>query len=503
MNDTALALEARGVVKSFNKVEVLHGVDFCVKKGEIHGLVGGNGAGKSTLMKIINGVYKPDSGEILINGVPMKSHTPREAQAAGISMVYQEFSLVSTMTVAQNLYLANEPIKGGLIDDKRIIKRAREVFKRLNVEIDPRASVGSLNVGNKQLVEIAKALMHQEPSIIILDEPTASLSKHEIDTLFNIMNELKKSGISIILVSHHLQEIMQMCDSATVLRDGKTVLSSSIADTTMEEIVAAIIGKKAAKNEYLPPAHPRSEVPLMTVENLKWKNVVNGVSFSLYGGEILGLAGMMGSGRTEIVNMLYGISKPTSGNIIFKDHKANIRHPADAIQAGIALVPEERHTNGLILGDTIRMNVLLPIWQRLSSFGWIRDKKGKIIVQNMIEHLHIKTTGMEQKVLNLSGGNQQKVVFAKSISSEPQVFLLDDPTMGVDIEFKSSIAKSIRSLADEGNAVLLISGELDEMARIADRILVIRQGKIVGEITRDSGREISEKTLVVASQGIN
>jgi ribose transport system ATP-binding protein len=303
MSDATIALEARGIVKVFNRVEVLHGVDFSVKKGEVHGLVGGNGAGKSTLMKIINGVYRPDKGEIFVGGAPARYSTPHEARAAGISMVYQEFSLVPTMTVAQNLYLANEPKKAGFIDDKGIVRRAKEVFSRLNVDIDPKAYVGNLSVGNKQLVEIAKALMLKEPSILIFDEPTSSLSRQEIDILFKIMDDLKKSGIALILVSHHLQEIMQLCDSATVLRDGKAVLSTSIKDTSMDEIVTAIIGKKAAKNEYLPPAAQRSAEPLLTVENLRWKSVVKDVSFSMYGGEILGLAGMMGSGRTEIVNI--------------------------------------------------------------------------------------------------------------------------------------------------------------------------------------------------------
>lgn len=502
MNNTTSALEAHGIVKAFNRVEVLHGVDFCAKKGEIHGLVGGNGAGKSTLMKIINGVYKPDAGQIFVNGSPVRYGTPHEARAAGISMVYQEFSLVPTMTVAQNLYLANEPVRGGIIDERTILRHAKDVFSRMNVDIDPKAYVGNLNVGNKQLVEIAKALMLKEPSILIFDEPTASLSRQEIDILFNIMNNLKRSGIALILVSHHLQEIMQLCDSATVLRDGKTALTTRIEDTSMDEIVSAIIGKKAAKTEYIPPVAPRSAEPLLTVENLRWKNIIKDVSFSLHGGEILGLAGMMGSGRTEIVNMLYGITRPTSGRIIYKNTRKAIRHPADAIASGIVLVPEERRTNGLILSDTIRMNILLPIWKRLSRFGVIDDNKGKSIAREMVKRLGIKTTSIDQKVMNLSGGNQQKVVFAKNISCDPKIFLLDDPTVGVDIEFKSSIAQSIRSLADAGNAVLLISGELDEMARVADRILVIRQGVIVEEIERSSGREISEKTLVFASQMI-
>lgn len=502
MSDTTNALNVQGIVKIFNRVEVLHGVDFSAKKGEIHGLVGGNGAGKSTLMKIINGVYKPDAGELLVNGIPARFNTPHEARAAGISMVYQEFSLVPTMTVAQNLCLANEPLRAGIIDDKTILHRAKDVFNRMNVDIDPKAYVENLSVGNKQLVEIAKALMLKDPSTLIFDEPTASLSRQEIDILFKIMNDLKRSGIALILVSHHLQEIMQVCDSVTVLRDGKTVLSTRIEETSMDQIVSAIIGKKATNNDYLPPAAPRDAEPLLRAEKLCWKNIVKDVSFSLYGGEILGLAGMMGSGRTEIVNMLYGISRPTSGRIIYKGAYKNMKHPADAIASGIVLVPEERRTNGLILSDAIRMNMMLPIWKRLSRLGIINDRKGKKIARDMVERLSIKTTDIDQKVMNLSGGNQQKVVFAKNIACEPKVFLLDDPTVGVDIEFKSNIAQSIRNLADAGNAVLLISGELDEMARIADRILVIRQGVIAEEIDRASGQEISEKTLVFASQMI-
>lgn len=495
MNQYVLSTDK--IVKSFYKNEVLHGVDFHVGYGEIHGLVGGNGAGKSTLMKIINGVYSKDEGVIQVDGKEANYNTVLDAQNIGISMVYQEFSLIPTMSVADNLLLAREPIKSGLIDKKSINEKAGEVFKRLNVKIDPLTNIEDLSVGNMQIVEIAKAIVLNNTKVLILDEPTASLSKVEIESLFNTMRELKEKGISIILVSHHLSEIMEICDKVTVLRDGINVLSKSIADTNLEEIISAMLGQSASAHEYIPPSVKRSRAPILEVKHLCWKDRVKDVSFSLYGGEVLGLVGAMGSGKTELLNMLFGLSRPDSGEILLRGKQLHLNHPKAAIQYGISMVPEDRRTCGIIAEHSIRMNVLLPIWSKLLNLFFIKDKEGIKLTQKYIDKMDVKCQNIEEKIGTLSGGNQQKVVFAKSLVSAPEVFLLDDPTVGVDIAAKSSISKLIRSLADEGKAILLVSGEFDEIEKIAEKVLIFSDGRITETIIRGQD-EISETSLTAA-----
>ncbi|MDD3403093.1 MAG: sugar ABC transporter ATP-binding protein [Hespellia sp.] len=500
MTDERLILEIHDIYKSFYQNEVLHGVDFSLKAGEIHGLVGGNGAGKSTLMKIINGVYRKDSGVIKVDGEEVFFHTALDARKAGIAMVYQEFSLIPSMTVMDNLFLANEKKKKGLLDRKEMYLRTKEVLARLHLDVDPNLSVEELSVGNKQILEIAKALMHQNTKVLILDEPTASLTGHEIEILFQLMREVKAQKIGVILVSHHLQEIMDICDVVTILRGGVDVLSQKTDETNLENMVSAMVGHKVEKQEYLAPSVARTREPILQVKNLYWKNMIQDVSFSVYGGEVVGIAGMMGSGRTEILNMLYGLAKPSAGQILLNGKEIHLNHPHQAITQGIGMVPEDRRTCGIIAEQSVRMNILLPIWKRISKRGMIQEKKGRKIAQEAVENLSIKTSGMEQSLSDLSGGNQQKVVFAKSIVSEPKIYLLDDPTVGVDVEFKSSICREIRKIADHRNAILLVTGELDEMAKIADRILILKHGSIIGEIVREAGQEITEEKLLLACQ---
>ncbi len=492
-------LSVQNVYKSFGKNEVLHGVDFHVKSGQIHGLVGGNGAGKSTLMKIINGVYAKDKGTIFVNGEEVNYTNSIGAQNVGISMVYQELSLIQTMSVGDNLFLAREPVKKGLglINKKEIIKKADEVFKRLNVDIDPTANVEDLSVGNMQIVEIGKAILLSKTKVLILDEPTASLSDVEIQSLFKIMRDLKAKGISIILVSHHLQEIMEICDEVTVLRDGMNALSKKVVDTSLGEIIAAMLGESVAAQGYLEASGKRSDAPILEVKNICLKNKVQNISFSLYGGEVVGLVGVMGSGRTEILNMIYGLEKPDSGQIMLKGKQVRVMHPEEAIRNGIAMVPEDRRTCGIIADQSIRMNVLLPIWNRIKGIFFIKDREGVALTEEYIKKLSVKCQGTEEEIGNLSGGNQQKVVFAKSLISDPDVFLLDDPMVGVDIAAKSSISKLMRKLADSGKAVLLVSSEFDEIAKIAERVLIISDGKIKSQIVRGEG-EISESSLLAA-----
>lgn len=492
-------LKVNEVYKSFGQNEVLHGVDFSVARGEIHGLVGGNGAGKSTLMKIINGVYTKEQGSIFVDSKEVNYDTAIGAQRAGISMVYQEFSLIPSMSVADNLFLARELRKGHslFIDRKVAVKRALEVFARLKVKIDPMANVEDLSVGNMQLVEIAKAMLSNDTKILILDEPTASLSNVEIDSLFQTMKELKEKGISIILVSHHLQEIMDHCDSVTVLRDGISALTKPIADTTLNEIIAAMLGEEVTTHEYHAPSIERSAEPILEVKHLSWRNRVKDVSFNLYGGEVVGLVGVMSSGRTELLNMIYGLSTPDTGEIYLRGKRIKPRHPKESIDYGISMVPEDRRTCGIIGMHSIRMNVLLPIWNRIKLKLFICDQEGKKLAAEYIQKLEVKCQGTEEQMGNLSGGNQQKVVFAKSIISEPEVLLLDDPTVGIDIAAKAGISRTIRQFADSGKAVLLVSGEFDEIAKVADRVLIIINGRVKKEISRKEA-EISEASLIAA-----
>ncbi len=500
-NNTGIyALEAIDIHKAFFKNEVLKGVTVKVKKGEVLGLVGSNGAGKSTLMKIINGVYKADSGIIKINGEKVYYKDVQGARASGIAMVYQEFSLVPTMTVAQNLFLAEEPKKGLFIDDSTCIKKAQEAFKDFNVEIDPRTYVEDLSIGNQQIVEIVKALI-RKPAVLILDEPTASLTQKEINRLFDFIKRLKQQGIAIIFVSHHLREITDICDRVVVLRDGRVSLDDYVKNVEIQQIIQAMIGRKVTTYEYIPPKTNISRnQPILEVRGLKWRDKINDVSFAVYPGEIVGIAGLLGSGRTEILKNIYGLYRPEKGEIIVNGQILKINGPWDGIKHGLFLVPENRRKEGIIAGQSIRHNILLPVWRRLKKRLFIDDGKGKKIATDLSQKLNIKMVDTEQYVEVLSGGNQQKVVFAKSLVTGPKVLLLDDPTVGIDVEAKNEIANLIRNIADEGNGVLLVSSEMEEMARLADRVLVLRQGKIIRELSRCKGDIITEETLTEAIQ---
>ncbi len=493
-------LELREIRKSFNHVEVLHDVDLLVRPGEIHGLVGANGAGKSTLMKILNGVYTADAGRIVIDGHEVAYADPTGARAQGIAMVFQEFSLVPTMTVAQNLFLAREPMLGPvLVDDAAAERRAAAIFAELGVDIPPRAEVGSLPVGRRQLIEIAKALS-ADARILILDEPTASLSHTEIEILFALMRRLRDRGIAIIFISHHLQELAAVCDRVTVLRDGRVALAERLDRVTLGDIIAAMVGSEIAAQATLPDAPEPLGEPVLEVRSLRWSDRVRDVSFTLHRGEILGIAGLLGSGRTELLTALFGVRRPDGGEVRLHGRVVSIRDPADAIRAGMSLVPEDRRREGILPDESIRMNVLLPIWTRLTRGPLIDDRRGGRIVTDLVTRLQVHMTGIEQTVRRLSGGNQQKVVVAKALSSEPSLLLLDDPTVGIDVQAKRDLAAAIRRIAESGNAVLLVSSEFEELAALCDRVLVLSRGSVVGELDRRRGDEISEASLLRAVQ---
>ena len=497
---SAPAVEMRGIAKGFNGTPVLKGVDFTLARGEVQALAGGNGAGKSTLMKILQGVHRRDAGVIRIGGREVDFSSTADAEAAGVGMVFQEFSLVPTLSVARNIFLNHEPRRFRLIDDKAMVRRAGEILQGMGVDLDPRAEVQTLPTGYWQLTEIAKALA-LDAKVLIMDEPTASLTKTESEALFELIGRLKAQGVGIVYVSHRMQEVYRICDRITVLRDGGVVLSDAVADLSPEQIVAAIVGREVDALEWVErPAATKDTAPLFEVRNLTAANGVTDMSFTLHAGEILGLAGLMGSGRTELAKLIFGIDRPTSGEILLRGEPAGITNPRIAIAEGIALVPEDRRLQGLVLDHSVRENLLLPLLPGLNRGPLVDDRRGDDLAARLIERLQIKLASAKRPVRLLSGGNQQKVVIAKWLGRDPDVLILDEPTAGVDIGTKSEIIQRIRELADSGKAVIVISSELAELLAVSDRVLVLRNGTVTDDLDR---RDIDdEESLQLAIQGV-
>ena len=481
----ATAVEMRAITKAFNGNQVLHGVDFDLRRGEVHALMGGNGAGKSTLMKILQGVYTADSGDVIVDGAPVQIRSPQDAKSAGIGMVFQEFSLIPTLTVAQNIFLTNEPRSGlGLLNDAESERRAQALFTDMGVDINPRATVARLATGYWQLTEIAKALS-QKVRVLILDEPTAALTVSETQALFGLIRTLQSRGISIIYISHRMEEIFQIADRITVMRDGQRVLTATTSELTMHQLVEQIVGRKVEQAfAWKDRGITRSGTPLLDVQHLQAGPRVLDISFQLYPGEILGLAGLMGSGRTELVRALFGIDRIQSGQLAVRGKPVGIHNPQDALQAGICLVPEDRRAQGLVLSHTVKDNLLLPLLKGVQRNGLIDDAAGNRLVESYVESMQIKTDSIYKTIRLLSGGNQQKVVIAKWLASKPDILLMDEPTAGVDIGAKTEILDLIRRLADQGKGVIVISSEFTELLAVADRVLVIRNGTVTRELER-------------------
>ena len=501
MSQGTLAVDMRGISKSFDGVSVLRDVDFSVEQGEVHALAGGNGAGKSTLMKILQGVHASDAGTIRIDGDVVKISSIHEAKAAGIGMVFQEFSLVPSLTVAQNIYLGVEPLgRSGLINDREAVRRARQVFADMEVEVDPRAHVSSLGTAYWQLTEIAKALA-QDARVLIMDEPTASLAKHETEALFALVERLKARGISIIYISHRMDEVYRIADRITILRDGAWLFTEPLAALTPARIVEGIVGKKIeGEMSYLDRGHsPEGEV-LLEARCVHAGPRVRDVSFTLRAGEIVGLAGLMGSGRTELARVLFGIDRLASGQILIRGKEVSLSNAKQAMAAGLALIPEDRRDQGLVLDHSVRDNLLLPLLAKIGQGPLLSSSKGRSLAARLIEQFAVKVANPSRAVRLLSGGNQQKVVLAKWLGTEPDVLILDEPTAGVDIGTKSEILDMIRSLADAGKAVIVISSEYPELLAVSDRILVLRDGAITRELPRSEIAD--EESLQLIVQGV-
>ena len=476
-----VAVRMTGISKHFGGVKALDNVDFEVLEGEIHALLGGNGAGKSTLLKVLNGVHVPTAGTIEVAGVPLTNHTPAASRAAGISMNYQEMSLIPTLSVAQNVFLTREFLSGGLINDKEAERKADELFQMLEVDIDPSTIVGDLGAGQKQLTEIVKAIS-RDARILVLDEPSTALAVSDVDRLFAFLRKLKSQGVAIIYVSHRMDEIARIADRATILRDGKHVTTADIADLPLETMIEHIVGKRSLGLAGVERKDVSRGDVALELRKVCGRNKPRDISLTIHKGEVVGLAGLLGSGRTSLAKLIAGIEPITSGEIRINDLPVNIRCPRDAIEAGVALVPEARATQGIIPAHSIVDNATLAVLDDLSNTGFVDGKKLRKTTDAQIERLSIKTASRDHAVSTLSGGNQQKVVIGKWLASDPDVFVLDEPTAGIDIGSKSEIIQMVRDLAANGKAILMISSELSELLTACDRIIVMADGRAYDDI---------------------
>ena len=485
MENTVLKME--GICKSFGDAKVLKNVQFELKHGEVHALAGGNGAGKSTLMKIMTGVYTHDEGKIFIDGKETVIEKPLDAKEQGIAMIFQELSLVQTMTVAENIFLGTEIVKNGVRDVKKMNEKTSQILHRLGMDISPSTVVSELSVGMSQMVEIAKAVS-KDAKILVFDEPTAALSDSETKRLFEIIRQLKNEGVSMVYISHRMNEILSICDSITILKDGEYVTTQNIKDMTLDKIVSYMMGGTSGKGhkfEWVERKHDENAKDVLKVDHLKINEKINDISFSLKHGEIVGFAGLMGSGRTEILECLFGLRKKEGGTVILDDKEVHIKNPTEAIKNGLAFIPEDRRKEGLVLMHSIKDNAVLPILDRLSIKGIFNDdKKERALVGENIKKFGVKAEHIDQEIGLLSGGNQQKIVIAKWMNTCPKVIMLDEPTAGVDIGAKGEILEIVRSFADQGCGVLFVSSELTEMMAICDRIIVLFDGRITGMISR-------------------
>ncbi|MGC0150907.1 sugar ABC transporter ATP-binding protein [Chromobacterium vaccinii] len=486
----------RGIDKAFGPVKVLQNVEFTLRGGEIHALMGENGAGKSTLMKILSGVHRADAGEVLLDGRRLDLRDTAAAEAAGIAIIHQELNLIPQLSVMENLFLGREPSRFGVIDFAAMRSRARAQLAALGADgIDPDAEAGSLSIGQQQMVEIAKALA-LDARVLIMDEPTAALTEREIDRLFDLMAGLKAGGVAIVYVSHRMEEIFRVCDRISVLRDGCFVGERDVAATDFDEVVRMMVGREIG--ERYPKRQAAPGAVRLTVENLSDGDMIEGITFDVRAGEVLGIAGLMGSGRSDILKTLFGAKRRAAGRVALDGEELKVAAPGDAIAAGLGFVPEDRKGRGLVLGMSLRENATLVHLDRYARLGVVRGADEARAVDDLIAQLRIRTRDAELDVKSLSGGNQQKVVFAKWLARPPKVLLLDEPTRGVDVGGKAEIYHIVNQLAAAGAAIVMVSSELPEVLALSDRILVLHEGRQAGVF---DAAGCSQETLMAAATG--
>lgn len=484
------------ISKSFPGVKALSKVNLEVKKGEIHALLGENGAGKSTLLKILAGAYTKDEGEIYIGGKKVESMSPKLAEQLGISIIYQEFSSLPHLSVAENIFLGRQPRKrNGMIDWKKCYEDSSALLKRVGLEIDPRIPVSRLKVAQQQMVEIAKALS-KEAQIIVMDEPTAPLTKKEIDNLFAVIRELKRQQVSVIYVSHRLAEIREICDCITVLRDGCHVGNAVVKDVEIKDMIRMMVGREL-KDMY-PKSQAQMGRPVLEISHLSTEDKLYDISLTVHRGEILGIAGLVGAGRTELVRAVFGADQRIAGTIVIDGVQADIRCPGDAISKKISLVPEDRKKQGLVLMMSVKENTTLASLKKLIRWGKMNLKREEEVAETYREKLRIATPGIYETVANLSGGNQQKVVLGKWLCADCNLLMIDEPTRGIDVGAKVEIYELMKELVEKGLGILMISSEMPELIGVCDRILVMHEGRISGELKRG---EFSEEAIMAYAAG--
>ncbi|MDF2612285.1 MAG: ABC-type sugar transport system, ATPase component [Clostridia bacterium] len=493
-------LKMNDIHKKFPGVYALKNAQLDLEYGEVHALLGENGAGKSTLIKVLGGIYKPDQGEIYFKDEKIDINSVHDAQARGISIIHQEICLVPYMTVAENFFLGREADKSkslfGSVDDNRMNLEAQEILDQLDLDISATQKVDSLSIAKQQMVEIAKALL-KESSIIVMDEPTASLSGKEVDKLFDTIKKLKKKDIAIIYISHRMEELFKICDKVTVMRDGEYIGTRETTKTTMDELIMMMVGREL-KDLYVKGEHQIGE-PILEVRHLSNDKLKN-INFKLHKGELLGISGLVGAGRSELAKALFGIDKISEGQVILEGKEISIASPLQAMKNGIALVPESRKEEGLVLIGQVGFNITLPVIEQFDKGYALDNEHEDCLINQYIKSLNIKTPSASQIVGNLSGGNQQKIVIAKWLASNPKVLILDEPTRGVDVGAKGEIYGIMTELVKSGVSIIMISSELPEVINMSDRVLVMHGGQITGELQKEELEQ--EKIMKLATGGI-
>lgn len=494
MGDTIVSM--KGIVKAFSGVYALKQANLELKAGEVHALMGENGAGKSTLMKILTGIYSKDSGSIKFEGKEIEFKNPKEAQTAGIVIVHQELNMMNHLTVGQNLFIGREDMQGLFINDNKMNKKAEALFEKLGIHIDPREIMGNLTVGKQQMVEIAKAIS-QDAKVIVFDEPTAALTETEINDLFKIINDLRSKGIGIIYISHRMDEINRITDRVTVMRDGEYVGTLVTKDCTKDDIINMMVGRVIYEDPKQHSMVPKGAPVVLSVRNLNAGKMVKDVSFELHKGEILGFSGLMGAGRTELARAIFGADRIDSGEVYVNGNLVDIKTPMDAVKQGIGYLSEDRKRYGIVVDKSIAENSVMATLDNYAKGLFIDDSKVKKDAEKYVELLSTKTPSVDQYVVNLSGGNQQKVVIAKWLIRDSEILIFDEPTRGIDVGAKSEIYSLMNQLVKQGKSIIMISSELTEILRMSDRIVVMCEGRKTGELSIEEASQ--EKIMKYAT----
>jgi len=490
-------LEMNGISKSFYGVRVLEDVEFKVKPGEVHVLLGENGAGKSTLIKILSGAYKMEQGEILLEGKPYVIHSPREAIHKGVSVIYQEFNLNPLLPIYENIYLGKEFSKYGFINKKMAVKSSQRYMDMIGLKVSPKTIVSQLNVAHKQLVEILKAIS-ADVKVLVLDEPTAAITDQEARNLFQIIRDLKAKGIGIIYISHRMQELFEIGDRCTIMRDGRAIKTVDLCDTNVDELIHHMVGRTVdydkMHNPYIKP-----EETVLEVENLYYRDLLKDVSFTLKKGEVLGISGLIGSGRTEVAKCIIGLYKKARGSVKINGKKSDKPDVSKLIRKGVVYLSEDRKEEGLVVDHSVKQNIELPSLDKFVRFFSIQDKRIVREIKSYVDKLHIKLTSTGQRAVSLSGGNQQKVVIAKWLLNDASIYIFDEPTRGIDVGAREEIYTIMHDMLKQGASIIVISSDMTEVLKISDRIMVMSEGRVTGIF--DNDEKLTQETLLYYAIG--